>query len=136
MCARRTVNDLIWKEIQEKNAQFKADNDAFWEAEQVWRKWQAEDRRRKCAPRPSASHALHTHSLGHALVARPEWVSAQHMQHHSDLFLWEDRRRRRSPCTLSCVAAHAPPGHVWIVSRGAGRKPACSAGMHSSRALQ
>ena len=50
--ARRTVNDLIWKEIQEKNTQFKADNDAYWEQEQVWRKWQNEDRRRKCAPPP------------------------------------------------------------------------------------
>ena len=61
MPACRTVNDLIWKEIQEKNAQFKADNDAFWEAEQVFRKWQNEDRRRKCAPPPpSAFLSLHT----------------------------------------------------------------------------
>ena len=43
----RTVNDLIWKEIQEKNTQFKADNDAYWEAEQVYRKWAAEDRKRR-----------------------------------------------------------------------------------------
>ena len=35
------MNDLIWKEIQEKNAQFRADNDAYWEAEQVYRKWAA-----------------------------------------------------------------------------------------------
>ena len=45
--ACRTVNDLIWKEIQEKNAQFKADNDAYWEAEQVYRKWYAEERKRR-----------------------------------------------------------------------------------------
>ena len=51
--ARRTVNDLIWKEIQEKNTQFKADNDAYWEAEQVYRKWAAEDRRRRRAPLPN-----------------------------------------------------------------------------------
>lgn len=44
------MNDLIWKEIQEKNGQFKADNDSFWEAEQVYRKWAAEDRKRRCAP--------------------------------------------------------------------------------------
>ena len=50
--ACRTVNDLIWKEIQEKNAQFKADNDAFWEAEQVFRKWNAEDRKRRRVPSP------------------------------------------------------------------------------------
>ena len=43
------MNDLIWKEIQEKNAQFKADNDAYWEAEQVYRKWYAEERKRRCA---------------------------------------------------------------------------------------
>lgn len=56
--ACRTVNDLIWKEIQEKNAQFKADNDAFWEAEQVYRKWYAEDRKRRRAPSPPASAAF------------------------------------------------------------------------------
>ena len=60
MPACRTVNDLIWKEIQEKNAQFKADNDAFWEAEQVFRKWQNEDRRRKCAPPPLLPFSLFT----------------------------------------------------------------------------
>ena len=49
MGACRTVNDLIWKEIQEKNAQFKADNDAYWEAEQVYRKWYAEERKRRYA---------------------------------------------------------------------------------------
>ena len=43
------MNDLIWKEIQEKNAQFKADNDAYWEAEQVYRKWYAEERKRRYA---------------------------------------------------------------------------------------
>lgn len=42
------MNDLIWKEIQEKNVQFRADNDAYWEAEQVYRKWAAEDRKRRC----------------------------------------------------------------------------------------
>ena len=43
------MNDLIWKEIQEKNSQFRADNDAYWEAEQVYRKWAAEDRKRRCS---------------------------------------------------------------------------------------
>ena len=60
--ARRTVNDLIWKEIQEKNAQFKADNDAYWEAEQVYRKWAAEDRRRRRAPHHHSSLELLYHS--------------------------------------------------------------------------
>ena len=67
------MNDLIWKEIQEKNAQFKADNDAYWEAEQVYRKWYAEERKRRCAvlsapSRPPGSIRLMMHChciIGH-----------------------------------------------------------------------
>ena len=65
------MNDLIWKEIQEKNAQFKADNDAYWEAEQVYRKWYAEERKRRYAvlsapllPPGSIGQMMHCHCVG------------------------------------------------------------------------